>query len=217
MGETEEESSFLQYLDVNNLLGWDMSQKLSTGGFNCVDASEFMSDKTDSFADCNSGGYLLEVDTKYPKELHELHNDLPFMCEKMVISKVEKLLPKLHDKKNHVIHMRALDQALKHGLILVKVHCVIEFDQSAWLAPYINFNTELRTKAENDFEKELINNSVFGKAIEIVRKRKDVELVTNKKAYLIKVMKSNFKSEILFSENLMPRDASECQKSLSEK
>ena len=57
-------------------------------------------------------GYLLEVDIKYPKELHDLHNDLPFMCERMKINGVEKLVPNLKDKKNYVIHIQALDQAL---------------------------------------------------------------------------------------------------------
>ena len=76
------------------------------------------------------------------------------MCEKMEINKVEKLVPNLYDKKKYVIHIRALDQALKRGLILEKVHRVIEFNQSAWLKPYIDFNTDLRTKAKNDFEKD---------------------------------------------------------------
>ena len=108
MGETEEESSFLQYLDANNLYDWAESQKLPTRGFNWVDASEFTLDKIDSFANCDSEGYLLEVNVKHPKELHDLHNYLPFMCEKMVINKVEKLVPNLHDK-NYMIHIRAVD------------------------------------------------------------------------------------------------------------
>ena len=130
----------------------------------------------------------------------------PFMCEKMVTNKVEKLAPNLHDKKNYVIHIRALNQALKHGLILEKVHRVIEFDQSAWLTPYISFNTELRKDAKTDFEKDffkLMNNSVFGKTMENRRKHEDIKVVTNKKAYLRKVMKPTFKSGILFSKNLM--------------
>ena len=90
------------------------------------------------------------------------------------------MIPNLYDKKNYVIHIRAFDQALKHGFILEKVHRVIEFDQSAGLAPYINFNTELRTKAKNDFEKDFLNNSAFGKTIENIRKQKDIKLVTKK-------------------------------------
>ena len=99
-----------------------------------------------------------------------------------------------------------MNQALKHGLVLKKVHRVIRFDQSPWMKPYIDMNTELRMKANNDFEKDffkLMNNSVFGKTIENVRKRKDIKLVTNKQAYMKQVMKPNFKSDICFSENLM--------------
>ena len=169
MGKTEGESSFLQYLDANNLYGWPMSQKLPTGGFQWVDPSQFTSNKINSYANCGSKGDLLEVDVRYPKELHDLRNDLSFLCEKMKINKVEKLVPNLYDKKNYVIHIRALDQALKHGLILKKVHCVIEFHQSAWLKPYTDFNTQLRTQAKNEFEKDffkLMNNFVFGKTME---------------------------------------------------
>ena len=90
--------------------------------------------------------YLLEVDVRYPKELHDLHNNLlPFMCEKMKINAVEKLVPELNDKKNYFNHIKVLNQALKHGLILEKVYCMIVFNQSAWLKPYIDFNTQLRT------------------------------------------------------------------------
>ena len=91
------------------------------------------------------------------------------MPESIKIKKVEKLTPNLNDKIKYVINIEALNQALKHGLILEKVHRIIEFDQSEWLKPYIDFNTDLRTKTKNDFEKDffkLMNNSVFGKTIE---------------------------------------------------
>ena len=102
----------------------------------------------------------------YPQNLHDLHNDLLLMCEKRKIHGVQKLVPNLYDTKKYVIHITALDQALKHGLVLDRVDRVIEFDQSAWLALYIDFSTQLRTKVKNDSEKDffkLINNSVFGK------------------------------------------------------
>ena len=197
--DPEEENRFLQYLDMNNLYGWVMSQPLLTGGFRWVDVSDISKLS-------KSKGYLLEVDVKYPKELHNLHNDLPFMCEKMEINGVEKLIPNLRDRKNYVIHIEALNQALKHGLILEKIHRVIEFNQFAWLKPYIDMNTKLRAKALNDFKKDffkLMNNSVFSKMMENIRKHKDIKLVTIDKDYLKNAMKPNFKSRVLFGENLM--------------
>ena len=128
------------------------------------------------------------------------------MCEKMKINKVEKLVPNRRDKKNYVIHIRALDQALIHGLVLEHIHRAIEFNQSDWMKPYIDFNTQLRTLTTNNFEKDffkLMNNSVCGKTMENIRKHRNIKLVTNKALYLKTVMKPNFKSGVLFGENLM--------------
>ena len=206
MGPTfnpNEKVNYLQYLDANNLYGWAMSQALPTGGFKWV---EVKPGEISKLAKLKNKGYLLEVDVKYPKELHDFHNDLPFMFKKLNISGVEKLVPNLFDKKKYVIHIRALDQALKHGLVLEKIHQAIEFNQSDWMKGYIDFNTELRTKATNDFEKDfykLMNNSVFGKTMESVRKHRNIKLVTSKEAYLKAVMKPNFKSGVLFGEKLM--------------
>ena len=196
-------TKYLQYLDANNLYGWAMSQPLPTGGFRGVDIKP---DKISKLAKRKSKGYLLEVDIHYPKELHDSHNDLPFMCERMKINGVEKLIPNLYNKKRYVIHIRALDQALKHGLVLEHIHKAIEFKQLAWMKEYIDFNTKLRTAATNDFEKDfykLMNNSVFGKNMENIRKHRNIKLVTNREAYLKLVMKPNFKSGIRFGENLM--------------
>ena len=110
-----------------------------------------------------------------------MHDDLPFLPERMKIDKCEKLVCKLYDKRNYVVHIRSLKQALNHGLILKKVHRVIQFYQEPWLKPYIDMNTKLRKKAKNDFEKDffkLMNNAVFGKTMGNVRKHRDIKLVT---------------------------------------
>ena len=163
--DPNKESSYLQYLDANNLYGWAMSQPLPTSKFKWVDIDL---NQISDLATSKIKGYLLllEVDVRYSTELHDSHNDLPFMHEKMKINKVEKLLPNLRDKKNYVIHLRVLDQVLRHGLVLERIHRAIEFNQTDWMKPYIDFNTKLRTAATNDFEKDffkLMNNSVFKK------------------------------------------------------
>ena len=104
------------------------------------------------------------------------------MCECMVGGGVEKLIPNLYYKKRYVIHIRALYQSLKYGLILERIHRAIEFEQSAWMKEYIDFNTKLRTTADNDFEKDFcksMNNSIFGKTMENIRKHRNINLVTN--------------------------------------
>ena len=202
--DPKSESSYLQYLDVNNMYGWAMSQPLPTGGFKWVDVNP---NEISELATRTDKGYLLEVDVSYPKELHNPHNDLPFMCERMEINGVEKLVPILRDKKNFVIHIQALNQVLQHRLRLDRIHRVIEFDQSPWLKTYIDFNTQLRTAATNDFEKDFFKlmNNYFGlwKTMENIRKHRNIKLVTTEEKYLHTVMKPNFKSGVLFGENLM--------------
>ena len=151
-------------------------------------------------------GYLLEVDVSYPKELHDLHNDLPFMCTKMKINRVGKIIPNLYYKRKYIIHIRALKQALDHGLVLKCIRRCIRFKQSPWMKEYIDFNTNLRTAAKNDFEKDfykLMNNSVFGKTMENIRRHQDIKLVNNQKDYLKAVMCPNFKSGTLLGPDLM--------------
>ena len=167
-----EESSFLIYDDANDLYGFPMCEKLPVRDFNQSNKLDMFTDEFIKNYDKNSDkGYILEVDAEYPKDLHKLHSDLPFLPERRKIRKIEKLICCLEDKENYVTHIVALKQALNHGLKLSKVHRVIEFTQEDWLKPYIMMNTELRMQAENDFKKEfykLMNNSVFGKTMEML-------------------------------------------------
>ena len=112
----------------------------------------------------------------------------------------------LYDKKEYVVHIRALKQALNHGLILKKVHRVIHFNQEAWLKPYIEMNTNLRTELKNDFEKEffkLKNNSVFGKTMENERKHRDIKLATTDKRINRLVSDTNYYTTKWFSQDLL--------------
>ena len=203
------ESSYIEYLNANNLYGWAMSQKLPEIGFKWVKQKELSKLNEDFIKkydeDCNKG-YFLEVDVEYPKELLNFHKDLPFLPERKKVEKVEKLICSIEDKEKYVIHIRALKQALNHRLKLKKVHRVIQFKQKAWLKSYIDMNTELRKKAQNEFEKDffkLMNNSVFGKTIENVRNHRDIKLVTSDKRRKRLVSEPNYHSHKKFSEHLM--------------
>ena len=108
-----------------------MLKKLPVDNFECIeDTFQFNEDFIKSFNEENDEGYFLEVDFHYPEKLHELHNDLSFLPERMKIEEVEKLANNLHDKTEYVIHIRNLKQALNHGLVLKKVHRVIKFNQN---------------------------------------------------------------------------------------
>ena len=102
----------------------------------------------------------------------------------MKIDKCQKLVCNLHNKQKYVVHIKSLKQALNHGLKLKRVHRIIEVNQKAWLKPYIDMNTELRKLAKDDFEKDLfklMNNEVFRKTMENIRKHGNIKLVTTDK------------------------------------
>ena len=199
---------FLMYLDANNLYGWAMSQKLPTNGFKWLTDKEIENLFNNQIVQVwEKTPCILEVDIEYPKELHDLHNDYPFCPERVECDNgVKKLIPNLRDKNNYVIHYKNLMQCLKAGLKLKKIHRGIKFYESAFLKPYINKNTSLRTKAKNDFEKDffkLMNNSVFGKTMENIRNRVNVKLVNSEDKFKKLVAKPNFLSRKIFNENLV--------------
>ena len=204
--DKNKEPSYIQYLDANNLYGAAMSEKLPMNGFKWVsDISEINENFIKSYNKNSDKGYILEVDVDYPSKLRKLHSDMPFLPERMIIDKTKKLVRNLHDKKNYVVHISALKQALDHGLKLRKVHRVIEFNQKAWLKEYIDVNTELRKKASNDFEQDffkLMNNAVFGKTMENVRKHRDIKLVKTDHRTNKLVSKPNYHTMKLIEENL---------------
>ena len=172
----DELSIYLHYVDENNLYGRVMINNLPTHGFKWKKGEDFTPEKIDKLVKKYKRGYILEVDMEYPKGLHENHNELPFLAERMKIGREEQLVPNLKDKMEYVVHIKALDQALKHGLNLKKVHRVIEFQHSKWMKADIILNTKLRKAAKNEFEKDffkLMNNSAFGKTMENIRNHKD--------------------------------------------
>ena len=219
-------SKYIMYLDANNLYGWAMSQYLPTGGFKWLKQNKIDNLDLKKYDKENKKGIILEVDLEYPEKLHDLHNDYPLAAEKIKVEKsmlsnycnkisekynistglVQKLIPTLSKKEKYVLHYRNLQLYIDLGLKLTKIHRVLEFDQSPWLKQYIDYNTEKRKNAKNDFEKDffkLMNNSVFGKTMENIRKRVDVRLVTDEKKLLKLTSKPTYVSSKIFNENLV--------------
>ena len=204
--DKKKKPSYIQYLDANNLYGKAMTEKLPVRGFKWMDdISKIDGDFVKDYNKNDNKGYILDVDIDYPNKLQNLHIDPPFLPERIIINNTKKLVCNLNDKKNYIVHINVLKQSLDHGLKLRKVHRVIEFEQEAWLKEYIDVNTELRKKATNDFEKDffkLMNNVVFGKTMENVRKHRDIKLVKTDKKRNKLVSEPNFHTMKLVDNNL---------------
>ena len=173
----EEPSTYITYLDANSLYGVSMSQKLPISNFEwCDDVTEKIVREYDD----GEISYVLEVDLHYPKELHDLHNDYPLapIQYKPDGSKCHKLCLTFEDKKDYIVHIKNLKFYLEQGLVLTKMGRAFKFQLREWLKDWIDINTESRTKAKHDFEKDyfkLMNNAVFGKTMENVRDRVEIK------------------------------------------
>lgn len=194
-----------------------MSQRLPIADYRWISESEieqkFNTSTILNLKDDSDIGYIFEVNLQYLPQQHDKHNDFPFCPEKRSlegITKNDKLLLTFYDKEKYVIHHSMLKLALEQGLILKKVHRVLQFKQSVWLKPYIDLNTELRTRANNDFEKnfyKLLNNAVYGKTMENLRLRTDIRLVNKwngrgKNTASNLIAQPNFKKCTIFDEDL---------------
>src|SRR6185437_12328366 len=214
-------TSWILYLDANNLYGWAMVQKLPVGSFRWVIDEELRSFDPAGIDPEGNKGYFLEVDLEYPRELHDQHADFPLAAEMMAPTadklpahlqhlaqneNAKKLLPTMWDKSAYVLHIKQLQFYLQQGLRLKTIHRVMEFEQSDWLRRYIEFNTEQRRQAKNEFEKmffKLMNNSFYGKTLEKVRDHKEVKLVNTVRQLTRWTAKGTFRQYRAFGEDLV--------------
>jgi hypothetical protein len=187
-------------------------------------ASQMSSEYIKSIADDAKEGLILEVDLEDPDELHEEHNDYPLAPERLTVTNqmlsdkqihikrcyntsdgdTLKLVPNLMNKRNYIVHYRLLKFYIEKGMILRKVHRVLKFSQSCWLRSYITDNSKRRAEAKSAFEKDyfkLLNNSVYGKTCENLKKRKDVKIVTTEVKLKKLVDKPHFIGFKKFNEN----------------
>ena len=191
-------SKYITYLDANNLYGWAMSKKLPTNGFKWMSPWQLENWR---YHTC-----ILEVDLVYPIDLHDLHNDYPLAPDHLEMGGVSKLIPNFHRKEKYVVHYEALKTYEKYGLKITKIHRGVIFHDSPWMKPYIDKNTKLRIQSKNEFEKnffKLMNNSVFGKTMEDIRKRTDIKLVTTVDEARKLINKPNYSHRTTFSDNLV--------------
>ena len=201
-------SKYLMYVDANNLYGWAMSQKLPVHSFKWMSNKEIENIFNNQIVQVwEKTPCILEVDLIYPEELHDLHNDYPLCPERVECDHgVKKLIPNLRHKNNYVVHYKTLMQCLRLGMKLKKIHRGIKFIESDFLKPYIDKNTNLRTQAKNNFEKDffkLMNNSVFGKTMENIRNRVNVKLVNTGEQFKKLAAKPNYESRKIFNKNLV--------------
>lgn len=199
--------SYLIYIDANNLYGYAMCKPIPQKNFKWVNKNKIANFDVFSVPENSDVGFILEVDIAYPTHIHDDHKDLPFLPENKCPpgSKHSKLLTTLEHKTNYVCHYLNLKQALENGLVLQKIHRILKFNQSSWLKPYIDFNTLKRKETNNEFVKDfykLMNNSMFGKTIENIRKRKSIELVNSAKRLNKLISKSSFVNRIIYDDNL---------------
>lgn len=157
VSEDSDNQNYLVYLDKVNLYGSTMCEKMPIGDYAWIDPETF---SLDSNAE-GEKGYIVEVDVEYDKELHDAHNDLPFLPHTFKVHDTEKLCATLENKKNYVASLMNVQQAIRHGLKVTKVHRVLGFKQTDWLKPYIELNAEIRRKAtdltQSDLAKLMVN------------------------------------------------------------
>lgn len=224
--DSSQPSNHVTYLDANNLFGWEMSQALPVDEFRWLEDQEIESLNINSVSDDREDGFILEVDLDYPPELHDLYNEYPLAPEKMKVTEnmlspyakklleelelkgtsTEKLIPNLHPKEKYVVHYRNLKLYLSLGMRLTRIHRVMAFKQQPWLKTYIDFNTQKRKMAINEFEKDffkLMNNAVFAKTMENLRKRLIVQLVNNQSKVRKLTSKPSFHAFRIFNEDLV--------------
>ena len=198
---------WIVYVVINNLYGKAVSQYLPYGGYKRVKVNNKVINRILNRSADSSCGYFLEVDLDYPEELHDSHKDFPMAPEKIEVKEemlslysrqnakkfdiktgiINKLVPNLMTKEKYVMHYRNLQYYLSEGLVLKKVHRILEFKQSDWMKSYIDFSTERRKEVTNEADKKLfklLNNAVYRKAMENMRKRMKITITKTPKYFL---------------------------------
>jgi len=212
-------TSFIISWDVINLYGYCMLSKVPCGNIQFLEYPENFDFRSVWHDD--DTGYILEDDLQYPIELHDSHSDLPLAPEHLKVtpdmlsdySNGDKNFrgqvahtPNLYDKKKYVLYLKNLQLYTQLGMNVLKIHTVLAFDQKAYLAPYILFNTEKCQQARSDFEKDLyklLSNAVYGKTIEQLRNRMHIKLISDPDEAKRNIRKPTCNSFHIINEDLI--------------
>ena len=225
--DNKKPSKYILYIDRNNLYGEAMSMKLPLKNFKEFNIYDWDEEKIKNYDFDSHIGITFDVDLKYPFDLHNKHQ-LPFAPERIYIeneflsqyqkeimeklnlkrSKVKKLIPNYNDKINYIVHGKLLQFYLNHGMKIKKINYGVQYYQESFMKSYIDFNSNMRAKSKNDFEKDmykLMNNSIFGKSMEDLRKRFKIKILTDDQYEIFKKLNSKnlIKGKLHQLENLV--------------
>ena len=211
---------------MNNFYGNAMSEYLPNGGFKRAKVNNESVNRVLNKSNNSSHDYFLEVNLDYPEELHDKHNDLPMAPEEIKateemlspiqlkikniydikVGEINKRKPNLYSRKNYVAHYRNLKYYLSQGIRLKKIHRILEFKQSPWMKPYIDFNTKKRLEATNEADKnlfKLLSNAVYGKTMENMRKRMKTRIRKTTKDFLKYASRPTYINQDIFGKKLV--------------
>jgi len=223
--QPEEPSSYIKYVDANNLYGASMSKPLPTGNYQLLTEDEISKLDIMKLDPDGDTCYILEVDLEYPAEIHDYHTDYPLAVERKTIQENQisdfnkkclkyvkdkfhastKLCPDLTDKTEYVISLRNLQLCISQGLILKKIHRVLTADQRCFLKEYIDFNSKKRQESKSKFKSDffkLCNNAIYGKFIENIRKRTNVTIIMDEKKAKKVIAKPQYKGFQVLDEEI---------------
>ena len=226
--DSSKPTSYIMCEDANSLYAGVMRMKLPLDEYSFVNVNDFNTkEKILQLDDDGYYGYAILISATYPDSLHDLHSDFPVMPENKALTSemlseyqkwkmkclqipndnTKKLIADFTKKEKYLVHYRRLKLLLQFGIQLDEVHSVLRFHQECWMKPFIDKNTEGRQNAKDDFEKrlfKLFSNAPYGKTLENVRKRSNIELVVNNEARLLKcISQPNFKRANIFSEKMV--------------
>ena len=226
--DSSKPTTFITYLDANNLYGSAQSEPLPVSDFRFLTPDEISQLDIMTVAEDSPTGYIVDCDLEYPAHLHDSHSDYPLAPQHFTVSPellspfarnllgqgwrpTEKLIPNLYDKTNYVTHYRNLQFYIQQGLVLVKIHRILSFTQRTWLKPWIDLCTTQRQNAQTEFEADLAKlqaNSTYGKTMESMRNRVNIRLIADPAKLRKAVSKPSYQqAQIINTDLVMVRAA----------